>query len=423
MDWLDEAVRRGVISAQQRETLMALERDFEPRQGRAPGADGGFNWPGAAYTIGALLVLFALGWFLVDRWSALGATGVLAVVAVYAVLFLGLSRKLSATGFPTASAVALLLVIGCVPLATWAILSLTGEWPLPGSETRPVYYNSWMATRWIIVSLATILASLVALRRRRSALLVIPAAVSLWWIGFHLNRIILDGVHARDVHGWVLVANSMIILGIAERIERFQRSSAAEGDAVDHAQAFWIVGMAAFAYGYASLWNDNGPWAHLLAPVSLAVIALALTLGRRALFFFGLAGVFAYLAWLAGDVFRTGAVFPIVLALVGLILIVLAVWVQRRFPGLLARKDGQRPLLWSPVMAWVPAGFAIAMALLSLPDITDARAQREFSERLRILQGHSGSQRARMNTTPDRRPTAVEGTLRAPDSTPARPIP
>jgi hypothetical protein len=146
------------------------------------------------------------------------------------------------------------------------------------------------------------------------------------------------------------------------------------------------------------MWNRVDDWRHLLALVSAGVIALSLRLQRRLLFVFGLLGVFAYLAFLAGDVFRTGAAFPIVLAIAGIGLILLSVGVQRRFPGLLSGRDpadATRPLPWSRVMAWLPAGFALAMALLSLTDLAEEREQRAFRQRLAILQGHSGSVRAR----------------------------
>ena len=50
---------------------------------RAQGAEArrGFNAITVAYSLGALLVLFALGWFLVDRWKVSGPVGVLGVVA------------------------------------------------------------------------------------------------------------------------------------------------------------------------------------------------------------------------------------------------------------------------------------------------------------------------------------------------------
>jgi hypothetical protein len=43
------------------------------------------------------------------------------------------------------------------------------------------------------------------------------------------------------------------------------------------------------------------------------------------------------------------------------------------------------------VMAWVPVFFAVAMALLALPDARELKAQADFRERLHILRMHSGS--------------------------------
>src|SRR5690349_4453185 len=91
------ATARGIITHAQAEQLAELARELERdlatthSAGTAPAprteARGGFNVITVAYALGALLVLFALGWFLAERWSKLGPGGVLAVAGLYAVAF------------------------------------------------------------------------------------------------------------------------------------------------------------------------------------------------------------------------------------------------------------------------------------------------------------------------------------------------
>src|SRR5215216_4689349 len=89
------ALERGIIDAAQRDRLHALaaelsDEDRAPPDARAPAspeARGSFSVITVAYALGVLLVLFALGWFLVDRWSKMGPAGVLVVAGGYAGAF------------------------------------------------------------------------------------------------------------------------------------------------------------------------------------------------------------------------------------------------------------------------------------------------------------------------------------------------
>src|SRR5215217_6844818 len=67
---LRAAVARGVITEAQHAAVLALAGMAPPAEQRGE-APRGFNWVTVAYAAGAAAVLFAFGWFLVDRWSAL----------------------------------------------------------------------------------------------------------------------------------------------------------------------------------------------------------------------------------------------------------------------------------------------------------------------------------------------------------------
>src|SRR5688572_1171900 len=90
---LVDAVRRRIISPAQYDALLAMEPAEIPSH-MAPGtgfldmattaemaasrdSTRGFSWITIAYYLGSLTVAFAFGWFLIDRWEALGAVGIL----------------------------------------------------------------------------------------------------------------------------------------------------------------------------------------------------------------------------------------------------------------------------------------------------------------------------------------------------------
>ena len=139
------ALERGIIDATQRERLHTLAADLAA-QAHAPSdvatpapaeARGTFNVITVAYALGALLVLFALGWFLVDRWSKLGPAGVLVVAGVYAGAFALAGTTLRRRGFPMAGGLTIVLAVMMTPVWGWAVLRFTNLWPDPAAVSDP----------------------------------------------------------------------------------------------------------------------------------------------------------------------------------------------------------------------------------------------------------------------------------------------
>jgi hypothetical protein len=110
----------------------------------------------------------------------------------------------------------------------------------------------------------------------------------------------------------------------------------------DFALWFYVAGVLVLVVGYVQVWNGIGAWRHALPFLALVFVLAALYLRRRVLLIAaGIAG-FGYLGYLAFDVFEDVIALPIALAGLGLLVIAAAVWMQRRFPVLVARvSDGE----------------------------------------------------------------------------------
>src|SRR5688500_8122895 len=135
-DQLVDAVRRGIITPAQYDALLAMEpADVSPHLG--PGAGildvaavaemrsakeppRGFNWITIIYSLGAITVMFAFGWFLVDRWKTLGPGGILAVTSVYAAVFVATGEYLRRLGFRVAGGLIPGVAVGITPLSVRA---------------------------------------------------------------------------------------------------------------------------------------------------------------------------------------------------------------------------------------------------------------------------------------------------------------
>lgn len=383
MSTLERAVGGGVITREQLDSIVALSppatfrarqsSDGVPESDLGTEARRGLNAVTVAYWAGAIAVLFAFGWFLVDRWKVLGAGAVLLIAAVYAVIFLVAARMLAQHAFARASALALLLFVAMVPIVTWAVLSLTGYWDLvpalrPNAFMRGVAYP-WDTVRWLPIDLMTLLAALAAARRTHDSILGLPIAASLWFALTHAMPAVIDPDLLVGVASYLILVGAVAYLAVGYALESSER----EGD--DFAFWFYVVGLIAMFAAVSGVWRDApGVVAHatLVTALLLAVAGLYL---RRVLFVgFASIGLIAYLGYLAFDVFRRAVGFPVVLATFGTVIILLAVWAQRRYPALLRRTEavGRRRV---PAAREALVGGLIIAAALTLAHVPSARAE------------------------------------------------
>ena len=391
---IDRAVERGIITPAQRDAILALpsERE-EPAPGAAPETEAreGFNAVTIAYMLGTGIVLFGFGWFLVDRWRALGPGGVLAVATLYGALFLGVSVWLDRRGYSLAAAFGNVLAVGMTPIIAWAVLELTGLWPEGQQYCRNAFL--WECTgKWIALDLITIAAALIALRWRPHPLLMHPIAIALLFMTAHVIITLESYGFGRFARGWLLVIGASLLLVLAWWIDRQGEDASRRGD---YGFWFWFAGLALALFAMGSLWDYDDALRHLLAPVAIAGFAIAVLLRRRLLLAFGFIAAAWYLGYLVVDLFRDVVALPILLATVGLAIILLAVWAQRAYPRLIARADaaqgGRKRLPGGPLVLLAPA--ALAMLMLVPARARDVQYDRENLQRQRVWAAQAARQR------------------------------
>jgi len=130
---------------------------------------------------------------------------------------------------------------------------------------------------------------------------------------------------------WVIIAS--VLAAVAYTVDRRRRGE-------DYGFWLWISVAVATWWGCMMLFQVDHSLRWYLAPAALLVITASVILRRRVLLVVGLFGVFGFLAWLAFDVFKLTTAFPLVLATIGVSIIVLTVWVQKRFPEAIQRMGG-----------------------------------------------------------------------------------
>lgn len=361
-DLLQHGVDQGIISAEQRDALRALGGVAEaPREARRA-----FNGVTIAYGIGALVVLFAFAWFLVDRWRVLGDSGIFGLALAYGSVFLLVAHVLHREGFETARGVAVLLAVGMVPLAMRALLRWSGLWTPELDLVCSVPEHPFTACQGepLAIELAAVAAALVALRQLPFPPLMIPIAVVCVSLP---ERLLREWSASGDgdgmVMGWRFVIVASVLSALAYAVDRRRRDE-------DYAGYLWIaVAVCAFIGGVNIFVGDRSlrPW---MLPAALGVIMASVYLRRRVLLLIGLIGVLGFLGWLANDVFKLTVAFPLVLAMLGVAIIIITVWLQKRFPHIVRQLGGDPTL-----PPRLPGGMLVllAPAALGLLLLGDAR--------------------------------------------------
>ena len=391
---LDLGVARGIISPEQRASLAAL---VAPRSAQAAvqvEAPRGFNGIMIAYGIGALVVLFAFAWFMIDRWQVLGDSGVFGLSIAYGAVFLLVAQVLKRERFETARGVAVLLAVGMAPLAMWALLRWTGlsspqldvmcgmpEHPFAVCQGQP-----------LAIELAAVAAALIAMRQIAFSALMIPIAVVCVTLPERLLREWSHGPgYDGAVMGWRWTIIASVLAAIAYTLDRRR------GDGEDYGFWLWLSSAVAAIFGVMMVFQFDHALRPWLGPVALLVLTASVYLRRRVLLIVGLMGVMGFLGWLAADVFKVTTAFPLVLAFLGVAIIILTVWVQKQFPEMIRHLGGdptQPPKL--------PGGVGVLLlpALLGLVSMQDAlRVDREWAaDRRSQMHARSSRDRARRDS-------------------------
>lgn len=341
-DEIRAAAGEGIIAIEDAERLIAhlatrIGLDATPPTQPRPQAQEprkGLNPVMVAYYFGAMLMISACAWFLGDKWKDLGSPGIFVTVLIYMAIAGGLGLKLRERGYTVGGGLLVTVAVCLVPLLTYTVEDMTGLWPgaRPGSYKD---YYPWIHGSWIVMELATIAAALFALRRVRFAFLTAPIAFSFWFFSMDIAALLLGKDLDWDERKWISVIVGLFTLAVGYCLERTLHRP---GEARREDFAFWcyLFGLFAFWGGLTAMNSDSEVGKFVYCLINLGLVGLALRLRRSTFLVFGAFGVHIYLGHLAYDLFRNSVLFPFALALLGLSLILVTIWAQKRFHHLLA---------------------------------------------------------------------------------------
>jgi hypothetical protein len=161
--------------------------------------------------------------------------------------------------------------------------------------------------------------------------MVMPVAVTLWYMNMDLGHLLMQ----KDGFDWQFTRDLSLVFGLgtcALAVWVDVRTRQATEDAARQDFAFWlyIFGALMFWAGL-SLREGGSEWAKAgYGAINLCLVLGGAAIGRRVFTVLGGLGVAIYLGYLSHRVFQDSLVFTFALTLLGLGVVALGVWWQRR---------------------------------------------------------------------------------------------
>ncbi len=300
-----------------------------------PEANSHFGAAHVGYYFGALLVIGAMGWFMTSGWDAFQGWQISAIAVAYAAVFVLVGHRLwSKPIFRIPAGLLVTIAVCMVPLMVFGLERQFHLWPStdPGSYTR---FHPYINASWVLMEVATVIASMVALRFFPFPFLTAPAAYALWYLS-------MDGTALVFKAHWTYqdVCHISIGFGLVMLLVSYWLDHRTELD-----YSFWgyLFGLMTFCGGLSLLESHSQLAKFGYCLIHLALIVLSLVLQRKVFLVFGGLGVFGYLCNEAYTYFRNSMAFPFVLSFIGIAVIFAAMQFKKNEAALQAKAAGWFP--------------------------------------------------------------------------------
>lgn len=322
---LDAAAARGLIDRAQVAPLW----DFLAQQAAGAVDDRPrFTFTHVLYYLGGMLAIGAMSVFMTLGWTSFGGWGVFFIALLYAGVAWKLAQRFESQGLPIPMGIMATLIVVLVPLATWAVQHALGLWPPAGAQSYRAYHAviDW---RWLTLELVTLAAGAALLYRWRAPFMLMPIAVTLWYMSMDLAMLILGADvtpwsdSAWTFRKWFSVAFGAAMVLFALLVDLRNRSTR------DYAFWLYLFGLLTFWGGLTSLGSNALAGKLIYLAINLALVLTGAVLVRRAFTVFGAIGVAIVLGDLSWRYFKDSWLFPIALTLIGLAIVYAGIWWSR----------------------------------------------------------------------------------------------
>lgn len=327
---LKDATENGLISEHQAERLWKF---LSERGKDTPG----FHFTHVLYYLGGLIAIGAMSLFMTLGWERFGGWGLFFIALAYAGAGLWLTEIfLNRSRLPIPAGITASFVVVLTPLAVYGLQAALGWWA-EGRVFRE--YHTHVDWRWVFMEFATLASGVVMLWRYRLPFLVMPIAVTLWYMSMDLTPFLFGEADSMwELRKLVSLWFGLLIVLLAFWVDIRTRH--------DKDYAFWLYlfGVIAFWGGLSMMQSDSELGKFIYLCINLMMIAVGAMLSRRVFAVFGGLGAAGYVGHLAYDVFKDSMMFPFLLTIIGLGVIYLGILWQRHEKEISSSLRGLLPL-------------------------------------------------------------------------------
>ena len=318
---IDDAVANGVLGEEQGHALWTF---LNEREQETPS----FRPAHILYYLGGLVAIGAMTLFVTLGWERFGGGGLVLISVAYCACALLLTEFfLARQRLAILAGITATLAVVMVPLAVYGTQHSLGFWPTDGSRAWAYRdYHTHIDWRWLMMEFATLGAGAAALWRYRLPFMVMPVAVTLWYMSMDLTPFLFGGDSSAFFSDRGQLVSMCFGLGMTALAIFVDGRSHQSKD-----YAFWlyVFGVLTFWGGLSSMRSDSELNKFLYCCVNLLMIAIGAALSRRVFAVFGGLGVAFYLGHLSHTLFKDSMLFPVALTAIGLAIIGAGVYWQR----------------------------------------------------------------------------------------------
>ncbi|MES2297336.1 MAG: DUF2157 domain-containing protein [Pseudomonadota bacterium] len=321
---LEAAAAAGILQHEQIGALSDFLAQRAMREGRAK-----FSGAHILYYLGGMLAIGAATLFTTLAVEALGMGVLLLLSLLYFGVAVGAAIWFERRGHGILTGIFGTLAIGLTPLAVFALQHVLGLWPDGIHAAHYQDFHAWIDWRWLLMELATLAAGAVLLWRLRMPFMLMPVAVTLWYMGMDIvpALILHGGVESDFFSGaaWELRKHITLCYGAAMLALAFWVDLRSRGEK-DFAFWLYLFGMLTF-WGQLSSMGDGGLTGKLIyIAINFGFVLVGAILGRRVFAVFGGIGIAMDLGSLSWGLFKDSFAFVLVLTLLGFALIGAGLW-------------------------------------------------------------------------------------------------
>ncbi|AWM81583.1 DUF2157 domain-containing protein [Gammaproteobacteria bacterium ESL0073] len=321
---LDKAVEMDILSSNQAESLWSF---LKAQNKDIPS----FQMTHILYYFGGMIAISAMSLFMTLGWERFGGFGLFVICVIYATLLLILTEVFLRRQLAIPAGILATLVVVLVPLAVYGLQASFGYWD---DHTSYRNYHRYIDWRWMIMELATLAIGVFMVYRYRLPFLVMPVAVTLWYMSMDLVPLFVQLFGWEKTKGyffgsyWELKQNISLWFGlwmiaVAFIVDLKNRTSK------DFSFWLYLWGVLAFWGALSSMHSDSELSKFFYCCINIMMIVIGAMISRKVFVVFGGLGVAFYLGHLSYVVFKDSMLFPFALTLIGLFIISMGIYWQR----------------------------------------------------------------------------------------------